>query len=68
LMAAARREASTIDAALEEGSMAPLQDWLTRKVHALGSRYGFNELLRHATGSALGADAFEAHLRARYLG
>jgi carboxypeptidase Taq len=48
--------------------MAPLQDWLTRKVHALGSRYGFNELLRHATGSALGADAFEAHLRARYLG
>jgi carboxypeptidase Taq len=46
----------------------PLQDWLTRKVHALGSRYGFNDLLRHATGSALSDDAFEAHLRARYLG
>lgn len=68
LMAAARREAPMIDAALDEGRMDTLQDWLTRKVHALGSRYGFNELLRHATGSALGADAFEAHLRARYLG
>jgi len=67
LMAAARREAPEIDAALAEGSMAPLQDWLTRKVHAFGSRHGFNDLLRHATGSPLGADAFEAHLRARYL-
>jgi carboxypeptidase Taq len=68
LMAAARREAPAIDAALAEGSMDPLQDWLTRKVHALGSRHGFNDLLRHSTGSALSADAFEAHLRARYLG
>jgi carboxypeptidase Taq len=68
LMAAARREAPAIDAALGVGSMIPLQDWLTRKVHALGSRYGFNDLLRHATGSALSDDAFEAHLRARYLG
>jgi carboxypeptidase Taq len=68
LMAAARREAPAIDAALGVGSMMPLQDWLTRKVHALGSRYGFNDLLRHATGSALSDDAFEAHLRARYLG
>jgi len=67
LMAAARREAPGIDAALAEGSMAPLQDWLTRKVHAFGSRHGFNDLLHHATGSPLGADAFEAHLRARYL-
>ncbi|PPQ29089.1 carboxypeptidase M32 [Rhodoblastus sphagnicola] len=68
LMAAARREAPAIDEALGVGSMAPLQDWLTRKVHVFGSRYGFNDLLRHATGSALSADAFEAHLRARYLG
>jgi carboxypeptidase Taq len=68
LMAAARREAPEIDSALAEGSMAPLQDWLARKVHAFGSRYGFNDLLRHATGAPLGADAFETHLRARYLG
>ena len=68
LMAATRREVPTIDAALGEGNMDPLQDWLTRKVHALGSRYGFNDLLRHATGSVLSTDAFEAHLRARYLG
>jgi carboxypeptidase Taq len=68
LMAATRSEAPEIEAALGEGSIAPLQDWLTRKVHAFGSRHGFNDLLRHATGAPLGADAFEAHLRARYLG
>ncbi len=68
LMAAARREAPELDEALGEGSMVPLQDWLHRRVHGLGSRYGFNELLRHATGSVLTTDAFEAHLRARYLG
>ena len=67
LIAAARRETPAIDAALAEGSMDPLQDWLTRKVHALGSRYGFNDLLRQATGAPLSADAFEVHLRARYL-
>lgn len=67
LMAAARREVAELDEALATGSMDPLQAWLHHKLHQFGSRYGFNALMRHATGSALSADAFEAHLRARYL-
>jgi carboxypeptidase Taq len=68
VMAAARREAPEIDVALGEGKMDPLRDGLTGKAHGLGRRYGFNDLLRHATGSALSADAVEAHSRARYPG
>lgn len=52
---------------LAEGSMLTLVDWLRRNVHEQGSRLPWNELVRQATGAPLTADAFLAHLRARYL-
>jgi carboxypeptidase Taq len=67
LMTAARREVPELDAALGRGELAPLTGWLRRKVHAMGSLLGFDELLRHATGKPLDPADFEAHLRARYL-
>ncbi|CAH2600629.1 Metal-dependent carboxypeptidase [Rhodovastum atsumiense] len=67
LMAAARREVAGLDAALGRGDVAPLQGWLRSRVHAMGSRMGFNDLLRHATGKPLDPQDFEAHLTARYL-
>ena len=67
LMAAARRDVPDLDAALAEGSHAPLLAWLRTHVHAQGSRLGFNDLLQAATGKPLDPADFEAHLTARYL-
>ena len=67
LMAAARRAVPGVDAALAEGDHAPLLSWLRANVHSQGSRLGFNDLLRHATGKPLDPTDFEAHLTARYL-
>ncbi len=67
LAAAARREVPDLDAALGQGSLAPLLGWLRARVHGQGSLLGLNDLMRAATGRPLEAADFEAHLRARYL-
>ncbi|OYV30889.1 MAG: hypothetical protein B7Z81_14015 [Acidocella sp. 20-61-6] len=68
LMAAARRALPGLDAAFGKGDLLPLKSWLNENVHRHGSRLGFNELLRRATGEALNPQAFVDHLTARYLG
>jgi len=67
LMAAARREVEDLDAGLGRGELGPLVGWLRLHVHGQGSRLGFNDLLREATGKPLDPADFEAHLTARYL-
>ena len=67
LMAAARRAVPDGAAALARGEHAPLLAWLRANVHAQGSRLGFNDLLRAATGKPFDPADFEAHLAARYL-
>ena len=67
LMAAARQQTPGLDAALGQGDLAPLRAWLGTHVHAQGSRLGFSDLMRAATGKPLDVADFEAHLRARYL-
>jgi len=67
LMAAARRAVPELEAGLGRGDLAPLVGWLRLKVHSQGSRLGFNDLLREATGKVLDPSDFEAHLTARYL-
>lgn len=67
LMAAARRTLPDLDSALAQGDLNPLLGWLRTRVHALGSRLGFNELLEAATGKRLDPSHFIAHLTARYL-
>ena len=53
LMAAARRTVPDVDAALARGEHAPLLGWLRTNIHSQGSRLGFNDLLRAATGKPL---------------
>ena len=48
-------------------SSRPLLAWLRQRVHGQGSRLGFNDLLRAATGKPLDPGDFEAHLTRRYL-
>ena len=67
LMTAARRDVPGLDDALALGDFSPLLGWLRVKVHSQGSRFGFNDLLRHATGKPLDPADFRAHLTARYL-
>jgi len=67
LMAAARREVEGLDAGLGRGDLGPLVAWLRLRMHGQGSRLGFNDLLREATGKPLDPADFEAHLTARYL-
>lgn len=67
LMAAARRAEPGMDAALATGDHTLLLGWLRVNVHSQGSRLGFNDLLRQATGKPLDPMDFETHLTARYL-
>ena len=67
LMAAARRDVPGLDDALGQGNLGLLVGWLRTHVHGQGSRLGFNDLLRAATGKPLDPTDFEAHLVRRYL-
>ena len=67
LMQAARRADPAIDAGLARGDLAPLLGWLRSHVQAHASFYGFNDLMRSATGKPLTPDDFTTHLRHRYL-
>jgi carboxypeptidase Taq len=67
LMAAARRAAPGLGAALGQGDLSLLLGWLRTEVHGRASLFGFNDLLRAATGKPLDPADFEAHLTARYL-
>ena len=67
LMNAARAATPGLDAALGEGNAAPLLGWLRANVHGAGSRLGFQDLLRAATGKALDPADFTEHLTRRYL-
>jgi len=68
LYAAALADKPEIPTRLAEGDLTPLTAWLREHVHAHGSRFGFDDLLRAATGRPLDPAVFVAHLRARYLG
>ncbi|MDX1484973.1 MAG: carboxypeptidase M32 [Alphaproteobacteria bacterium] len=67
LFAAAREARPEIPGALATGDFAPLMGWLRENVHAKGSLMATDALMTEATGGPLGADAFKAHLKARYL-
>ncbi len=67
LMAAARAADPDIMPGIKRGDFAPLMAWLRQHVHGKGSLLSTDDLLREATGAPLGAEAFKAHLTARYL-
>ncbi|UUX51957.1 carboxypeptidase M32 [Nisaea acidiphila] len=68
LFKAAKDALPELDAQIAEGDFAPLLGWLRANVHEKASSRLTDEILTEATGAELGADAFLAHLRTRYLG
>ena len=67
VFAAAREQLDDVEGQIEQGTFAPLVDWLRTNIHAKASSASTDEILTAATGSGLRADAFKAHLRKRYL-
>ncbi len=67
LFAAARAAVPDLEAALARGDFSPLLGWMRANVHARASLLPTAEILRRATGKPLDAQAFKAHLTARYL-
>lgn len=58
-----------LTAALSQGDYAPLAEWMGAHVHSLGRLHpSSDDILTAATGATLAPDAFEAHIRRRYLG
>ncbi len=67
LFTAARRSEPDIAPGIASGDFAPLMAWLRDNVHCKASLVTTDELMRQATGEALGTQAFKRHLEARYL-
>jgi carboxypeptidase Taq len=57
-----------VAAGIGNADYAPLLAWLRKHVHAPGGTLDPAELIRHATGATPNANAYLAHLNARYGG
>ncbi len=68
LMQAARTQLPNLDDAFRRGDLSLLLGWLRTHVHGIGSRLDVHTILQQATGRGLDPQAFQAHLRSRYLG
>jgi carboxypeptidase Taq len=68
LLAAARAGDPGLAGAFDRGDFWPLLAWMRTHVHAAGSRFLPDDLVRRASGRDLGSGDFLAHLRRRYLG
>lgn len=66
--AAMRRECPGLDAAIADGDLAPVFDWLRTRIWSQGSRWPTDELAQRASGEPLNPAHYRAHLEARYLG
>ena len=66
IFAAAKKANPEIPEALARGAFGPLMQWLEQNIHSQASSRSTDEILKEATGSALGVDAFKAHMISRY--
>lgn len=67
LFRAAKRAQPDLMDDIRRGSLANLDAWLAEKVWSNGSFLGTTQLIEHATGAPLGTEAFEEHVRNRYV-
>jgi carboxypeptidase Taq len=67
LFQAAEATVPDLRGSIARGDIAPLDAFLQEKLWGEGSRLGTAELVKHATGKALGTEAFERHVARRYL-
>lgn len=68
LMEAARSALPELDAQVERGEFALLQQWQAEHIHAPASLYSTEELVMRATGKPLGSEAYTRYIERKYLG
>lgn len=68
MFAAATKAEPGILPGLAEGNFKPLFGWLDKNVRSVGSSLSASDIIEQATGAPLSADAYKAHVKARYLG
>jgi len=56
-----------LDAQITRGEFSGLFTWLREQVHSLGAKVTVKELMKHATGQALSANALLRYLEHKYL-
>lgn len=64
---AAMKQTVNVDDAVKSGDLTPIFTWLSENIWSKASLLSTDELVKQATGDALNAKFFEAHLRSRYL-
>lgn len=67
LYVAASKALPDLSGAIARGEFAPLVKWLRESLHRKASLLDTRELVRQATGQELGVEAYQRHLRSRYL-
>jgi carboxypeptidase Taq len=65
---AAMRKSVGVDAAIKNGSLAPVVDWLRENVHRHGESLSPEELLRLATGEPFNPDYYADYLYDKFTG
>ena len=68
LFATATAANPDIRPALARGDFKPLFAWLDKEIRSQGSLLSPEGLIEQATGKPLSAEAYKAHVKARYLG
>jgi carboxypeptidase Taq len=63
---AAQRDLPELEEQVGSGEFAPLREWLSEHVHALGRKFSPQETLRRATGSPIAAQPYLDYLRRTY--
>jgi carboxypeptidase Taq len=67
LFAVAKKQLPGLQSGIARGELSALNDWLRERVWARASSVDTDTLVRDATGEALSAAYFRAHLDARYF-
>ncbi|MFN0060987.1 MAG: carboxypeptidase M32 [Myxococcaceae bacterium] len=66
MYAAAERDLGPLAPHLRRGDLRPLQQWLSKNVHAQGYRYPAETLVERVTGKGLDQEAFVRYLDAKF--
>jgi carboxypeptidase Taq len=66
LFDALEADVGDVDAAVRDGDVDAIHDWLRENVHRHGKRYETNDLVRTATGESFTADYFVDYVRGKY--
>ncbi len=62
-----KKEVPEMDSLIAKGDFMPLTKWLGKNIHSKGRLYGFDDLVKNATGAALSPAPLLKHLEGRYL-